>query len=235
MGPSGGPITKDNTSVEYYGTIFAVAESPHESGRALGRLRRRPGPRLARRREDLEERHAASGAAGVDHDRTASRPARSRRAAYVAGTRVQVRRLPAVSLQDHRLRRDLDEDHQRHRRRSLHARRPRRQAARACSTPAPSAGCTSRSTTARLAVAAAQPADRADHRPRRARRRPDRRHPGPLVLDARRPHAAAPAGAARRGEARASLRAARRLAHGRLARRRRRRRERARTRRRASS
>ena len=30
MGPSGGPITKDNTSVEYYGTIFAVAESHHE-------------------------------------------------------------------------------------------------------------------------------------------------------------------------------------------------------------
>lgn len=28
MGPSGGPITKDNTSVEYYGTIFAAAESP---------------------------------------------------------------------------------------------------------------------------------------------------------------------------------------------------------------
>lgn len=32
MGPSGGPITKDNTSVEYYGTIFAVAESTLERG-----------------------------------------------------------------------------------------------------------------------------------------------------------------------------------------------------------
>jgi photosystem II stability/assembly factor-like uncharacterized protein len=32
MGPSGGSITKDNTSVEYYGTIFAVAESPLERG-----------------------------------------------------------------------------------------------------------------------------------------------------------------------------------------------------------
>lgn len=32
LGPSGGPITKDNTSVEYYCTIFAIAESPHESG-----------------------------------------------------------------------------------------------------------------------------------------------------------------------------------------------------------
>ncbi len=32
LGPSGGPITKDNTSVEYYGTIFAALESPHEPG-----------------------------------------------------------------------------------------------------------------------------------------------------------------------------------------------------------
>ena len=31
-GPSGGPITKDNTSVEYYCTIFAVEESPHQDG-----------------------------------------------------------------------------------------------------------------------------------------------------------------------------------------------------------
>jgi photosystem II stability/assembly factor-like uncharacterized protein len=30
MGPSGGPITKDNTSVEYYGTIFALAESERD-------------------------------------------------------------------------------------------------------------------------------------------------------------------------------------------------------------
>ncbi|HEV2748930.1 MAG TPA: glycosyl hydrolase [Gemmatimonadales bacterium] len=32
LGPSGGPITKDQTSVEYYGTIFAVAESPVAKG-----------------------------------------------------------------------------------------------------------------------------------------------------------------------------------------------------------
>jgi len=32
LGPSGGPITKDNTSVEYYCTIFAALESPHEAG-----------------------------------------------------------------------------------------------------------------------------------------------------------------------------------------------------------
>lgn len=32
MGPSGGPITKDNTSVEYYGTVFTLAESPRRIG-----------------------------------------------------------------------------------------------------------------------------------------------------------------------------------------------------------
>ncbi len=32
MGPSGGPITKDNTSVEYYGTVFTLMESPVEKG-----------------------------------------------------------------------------------------------------------------------------------------------------------------------------------------------------------
>ncbi|MFN2510120.1 MAG: WD40/YVTN/BNR-like repeat-containing protein [Pyrinomonadaceae bacterium] len=32
QGPSGGPITKDNTSVEYYSTIFATMESPLQKG-----------------------------------------------------------------------------------------------------------------------------------------------------------------------------------------------------------
>jgi photosystem II stability/assembly factor-like uncharacterized protein len=32
LGSSGGPITKDNTGVEYYCTIFAVCESPYEAG-----------------------------------------------------------------------------------------------------------------------------------------------------------------------------------------------------------
>ncbi len=31
LGPSGGPITKDNTSVEYYCTIFSLAESPKDA------------------------------------------------------------------------------------------------------------------------------------------------------------------------------------------------------------
>lgn len=32
LGPSGGPITKDNTSVEYYSTIFTASESPLKKG-----------------------------------------------------------------------------------------------------------------------------------------------------------------------------------------------------------
>ena len=32
LGPSGGPITKDQTSVEYYGTVFTISESPIEKG-----------------------------------------------------------------------------------------------------------------------------------------------------------------------------------------------------------
>lgn len=32
LGPSGGPITKDNTGVETYCTIFAALESPHKAG-----------------------------------------------------------------------------------------------------------------------------------------------------------------------------------------------------------
>ena len=40
LGASGGPITKDQTSVEYYGTVFTIAESPVHGGRDLGRLGR---------------------------------------------------------------------------------------------------------------------------------------------------------------------------------------------------
>jgi photosystem II stability/assembly factor-like uncharacterized protein len=32
LGPSGGPITKDNTGAETYATVFAIAESPKETG-----------------------------------------------------------------------------------------------------------------------------------------------------------------------------------------------------------
>ena len=66
LGPSGGPITKDNTSVEYYGDHLRLRGEPAREGAALGRLRRRPRPRVPRRGEELDERHpegpARSGA-----------------------------------------------------------------------------------------------------------------------------------------------------------------------------
>ena len=59
MGTSGGPITQDNTSIEYYCTIFTLMESPVDQGRDLDRLRRRAGARHARRRQEVGQRHAA--------------------------------------------------------------------------------------------------------------------------------------------------------------------------------
>ena len=59
LGPSGGPITKDNTGVEVYCTIFCRPRVAAREGRHLVRLRRRPAPRHPRRRQDLAEGDAA--------------------------------------------------------------------------------------------------------------------------------------------------------------------------------
>ncbi len=48
LGISGGPITSDQTTAEYYATIFALAESPMVEGRDLDWLRRRSPLSLAR-------------------------------------------------------------------------------------------------------------------------------------------------------------------------------------------
>ena len=97
MGTSGGPITKDNTSIEYYCTIFTVMESPVTQGRDLGGLGRWAGARHARWRQALGERHA-EGHAGVDPDQLdrcfGARPRHGLR----GGHHVQVRRFPAVPV-----------------------------------------------------------------------------------------------------------------------------------------
>ena len=59
-GPRAGRSPRDNTGAEIYCTIFAFARVAARTGVLLGRLRRRPGPHLARRRADLAERHAAA-------------------------------------------------------------------------------------------------------------------------------------------------------------------------------
>ena len=48
--PTGGPVNRDAIGAETYATVFAFAESPHEAGRALGRLGRWPAPSQPRRR-----------------------------------------------------------------------------------------------------------------------------------------------------------------------------------------
>ena len=141
----------------------------------------------------LDERHAGRPAAGrprAEHRAVAAprrRRLRRRRA-------LPARRLRAVHLQDRGLRAELDAAHRRHataspptRRRAWCARTP---TAPACSTPAPSSACTSRSTTARtgarfqlnLPVTPVTDIARAPAGPRAV-------HAGTRVLDPRRPHA----------------------------------------------
>ena len=53
MGPSGGPITLDQTGVETYAVVFTLAPSPVDGSRDLGGVRRRLRPRDARWRQEL--------------------------------------------------------------------------------------------------------------------------------------------------------------------------------------
>ena len=63
---SGGEgITRDNTGVEVYSTIFALEESHDDAGLAVGGQRRRADSCLARQRQDLDERHAEGLAGGL--------------------------------------------------------------------------------------------------------------------------------------------------------------------------
>ena len=106
QGSSGGPITKDNTSIEYYCTIFTVMESPVQEGADLGWLRRWTGARHARWRQELGERHAAKDMPEWIQINSIDASPLDAGTAYCRGDDVQVRRLPAVPIQDHRLRQE---------------------------------------------------------------------------------------------------------------------------------
>ena len=114
----------------------------------LGRDRRRADPRDGRRRRHLEGRHAAGRRTvgeGLDHGRRPLRAADGVRGDQHAAPR---RSAPA-HLPHARRRQDVDGDRQRHSGRRDGQRRARGSAGgRACSSPAPSAPSTSRSTTA---------------------------------------------------------------------------------------
>ncbi|PYO75398.1 MAG: hypothetical protein DMD67_11680 [Gemmatimonadetes bacterium] len=178
LGPSGGPITLDQTTAEYYGTIFALAESPRVKGLiwagsddGLVHLTRNGGktwtdvtpPQLGdfTRVSIIEASHYAPGTA------------------YIAANRYQ-----------------LDQDRERNPRHRVRAGRARGPGAARAALRGHGTGRLGVLRRRReLAVAPSQPADRAGARPRDQGRRSGRRDARTLVLDPRRHRAATPAGA----------------------------------------
>ena len=149
LGPSGGPITMDQTGVETYATVFTLAPSPLDgnviwagSDDGLVHVTRDGGKNWTNvTPPDLPEFTRISLIEASPHD--AGHGLR-RRESLPAG------RPRAVRLQDDRLRQDLDEDRQRHAGRRLRARDPRGPEANAgCCSSAPRPASTSRSTMAR--------------------------------------------------------------------------------------
>ncbi len=82
----GEPITRDITGEEIYSTLYAMRESPTREGRDLDGRQRRPRARHARRRQDLEERHAEGPAAGRPRAEHRDSPHR-KGSAYIAAYR----------------------------------------------------------------------------------------------------------------------------------------------------
>ena len=117
--------------------------------RHLGRIRRRLRAGDAQRRHQLEERHAEGAGRLRAHqpDRSVAVPRRHR---LRRGEPLSAGRLQALRLPHRRLRRDLDGDHERRRRRpTSRAPSARTSSSRSCCISAPSTASTSRSTTAR--------------------------------------------------------------------------------------
>ena len=169
--------------------------------RAVGRQRRRARARLARRREELGERHAA-GTAGMGERRVARALADERRARDVRGGAPSDGRLPPDDLSDRGFRPDLEAaDRRRERDSRRRARTGRARRPGAARSPLRRHGEGRLRLLRRrraLAADAAEPAARPGHGPPRARRRPRRLDAGSELLDPGRPDAAA------RGAARAS-------------------------------
>ena len=75
---SGGPITGDNTGVEIYGTVFAIAESPKQKGVIWAGSDDGLVHVTTRRRQELDERHRGDARpARVGHGQHASSRRRS--------------------------------------------------------------------------------------------------------------------------------------------------------------
>ena len=121
LGPSGGPITKDQTGVETYAHGVHDRRVAEGEGDDLVGLRRRVHPAHARRRQDVDERDA-EGSRRL-HARLAHRGVAARgRHGVRGGEPLPARRSPAVHLRHERLRQDVEADRRRDRRHRVRAR-----------------------------------------------------------------------------------------------------------------
>ena len=161
------------------------------AGRALGGHRRRAGARHARRRQDTGRTSRRKGMPEWIRINSIDASPHDKGDGLRRGDDVQARRLPAVSLQDERLRQDVDEDRRRHSRRTPSRASSARTRARAgCSTPAPRLGLyVSFDDGANWQPFQLQPARRAGHRPAVKDGDLVVATQGRVVLDPRRPHA----------------------------------------------
>ena len=200
---TGGPITGDNTGVETYGTVFAIAESPKQKGVIWAGSDDGLVHVTPRRRQELEQRHG--GDAGFPEWGTVSMIEPSPFDAATAYVVVDAHRLDDMrpylyKTTDYgqawtRLDAALPQDVY------LHAVRedPAKRGQLYLGTER---GVMFSTDDGRdLAAAAAEPADRRRARSRRQGRRPRRRHARPIDLDPRRP-AADPRDAARESRSR---------------------------------
>jgi hypothetical protein len=212
MGASGGPITKDQTGVETYGVIFTFDESPLQKGllwagtddgyvwvsRDAGANWKNVTPKDIgdfTRVSMIEPSHfAACGAyvAGNRYQQDDKRPILYKTtdcgATWTAIT---------TGIAEQEFTRVIREDPER----------------RGCSTPAPSAACGCRSTTAATGSRCSATCRRAGARPRSSRKATSCGHARPLVLADGRRVGAAPAHARRRSPRRTLYRPREALPH----------------------
>ncbi len=124
QGVSGEPITRDVTGEEFYSTLYAIAESPHQAGVIW--VGANDGPFHVTRDDgnNVDGRHAggpASRRARRVHRGIAPPPWLR----VLRRVPLSARRLRAVHLQDGRLRQDVDPTHRRHERDSRRHAHPR--------------------------------------------------------------------------------------------------------------
>ena len=124
MGPSGGPITKDQTGVETYATVFAIAPSYHDPEVIWAGVGRWPCPHHPERRRGLDEGDAARRARLRAHQHHRGFAEHGRESLRVGHPLPGRRRPQPLHLEDRGLRAVVDEDRRRPAGGRLHPRDP---------------------------------------------------------------------------------------------------------------